>query len=232
MSLRHESGAGEPPGTHDPSASPPLEEVVRAVQAEGADHPAAEVLFRHLDRSFLRFFRAAGFSPDRAEDLTQDALLRVFRKIDDYRFQGSFWAWARSIAVTTLKNHWRDLGAQKRAGREVPLELPPAGEEEKPPRERPELTVDAEAERRTIEGERRRLLRTAFDELPTRMRQTAQLYFGEGFSYQETADALGVGLNSVRSQLGEARQRLRRILGQHLAAPPGDGGSLGGSRGD
>lgn len=219
MSSRHESVPEQ------------LEEAVRAVQSAGPDHPAAETLFRSLDRSFFRFFRGAGFSADRAEDLTQDALFRVFRKIGDYRFQGSFWSWARSIAVTTLKNHWRDSSAKKRAGREVPLELQPLGEEEGTPRERPELTVPAEAEGRTIDGERRRLLWSAFEELPTRMRQTAQLYFGEGFTYQETADALGVGLNSVRSQLGEARQRLQRILRQVLSPPAGDGEGRGGRRG-
>jgi len=219
MSARHESGPEQ------------FDEAVRTVQSAGPDHPAAEILFRSLDRSFFRFFRAAGFSTDRAEDLTQDALLRVFRKIDDYRFEGSFSAWARSIAVTTLKNHWRDSSAKKRSGREVPLEFQPLGGEEGTSRERPELTVAAEAEVLTIDAERRRLLWSAFEELPTRMRQTAQLYFGEGFSYQETADALGVGLNSIRSHLGEARLRLQRILSQYLSSPPGDGEGLGGRRG-
>jgi len=56
------------------------------------------------------------------------------------------------------------------------------------------------------------VLKEAIEGLPPGMRRCAELQlFGE-LKYQEIADLTGIGLNSVRSQLFEVRQRLKPVL--------------------
>jgi RNA polymerase sigma factor (sigma-70 family) len=86
-------------------------------------------------------------------------------------------------------------------------------DEEPLPRRTPaELTVRPVAEPRVLARERNSGLRAALAELPERMRAVVALRLG-GLRYEEIAETLGVGLNTVRSQLHEGKKRLRHILG-------------------
>jgi RNA polymerase sigma factor (sigma-70 family) len=62
-------------------------------------------------------------------------------------------------------------------------------------------------------------LKHAFDRLSPRLRATAVLRLHAGLSEQETADALGCSVGTVKSNLHDARRRLTRLLSEAGFAP-------------
>jgi RNA polymerase sigma-70 factor (ECF subfamily) len=208
----------QPDGSADVSRlplppSPELDAAVAALQRGEALDVHEELLFKSLYRPLHTLFANCDqLSSADVADLTQFTLTRVFDHIDEYRSAGTLWSWVKRIAMNTLSNHLRDQEALKRrASLEVPLEPAPPRDDEPPPRPDKALSEDPEAETRLLDREKRRLLRDALDELPEGMRKAMTLRLS-GLQYNEIADTLGVGLNTVRSQLHAAKDRLRRIL--------------------
>ncbi len=197
--------------------SPDLDQAVAAMQCGEACDVHEELLFKTLYRPLFVLFRNYPLPPAEAEDLTQTTLMRVFDHIAEYRSTGALWSWVKEIAMNTLSNHFRDQAALKRgAALQVSLEatLAARGDADRK-RPRTEPFEDAVAETRLLAGEDAGLLRRALAELPERMRQVVALRLAD-LGYEEIAEALGVGLNTVRTQLHEARKRLRRILAEHF----------------
>jgi DNA-directed RNA polymerase specialized sigma24 family protein len=60
------------------------------------------------------------------------------------------------------------------------------------------------------------MLQAAIEALPPGMRQCAELRLFSDLRYREISDVTGIGLNSVRSQLFEARKRLKPILDEYF----------------
>jgi RNA polymerase sigma-70 factor (ECF subfamily) len=202
--------------------SPALDAAIAALQRGEGLEVHEELLFKSLFRPLSTLFSNRGLLPADAADLTQVTLIRVFEHIEDYRSDGALWAWVRRIAMNTLQNHLRDQDALKRrASLEVPLEPVAPGDDEPSARPDKALSEDPEAENEVLEREERRLLRDALAGLPEGMRQVMTLRLS-GLKYHEIAETLGVGLNTVRSQLHAAKDRLRLILEAHF--PELDGG--------
>lgn len=184
-------------------------------------------LFERRGPEVHRFFVRKGFSFDRAAELTQDTFVRVYQGLREFREESSARTWIFSIARNLYLNARRHDRAAKRKRTEIPLdELRPSGEEGAPPAaalpdpSAPDPLDDA------LQGERREGLWRAVDGLPPRMRQCVRLRVAQERPYQEIADLLGVSIDTVKSQLHQAKGRLRQVLGEEpggLEALGGDG---------
>ncbi len=192
---------------------PLLDAAIRALQRGEGGEEHEERTFKALEPPLLTLFANRGCEPDEAENLTQEVLVRVFENIEDYRWQGTFWAWIKRIAVNVLSNHLRDQEALKRrADRRVSRDRAASDDEERQwMSERPEAHEVPVALEGLLAAERSLRLRDALPQLPERMREVVALRIG-GLTYEEIAETLGVGLNTVRSQLNGSKKRLRRIL--------------------
>jgi len=74
------------------------DDTVRAAVA--GDRKAFEALYRrHADRVYGAVLRLAGFDHARAEDLTQEAFIRAWQKLDGFRFESAFGTWVYRLAV-------------------------------------------------------------------------------------------------------------------------------------
>jgi RNA polymerase sigma-70 factor, ECF subfamily len=203
-------------------AFPGDEEILAAVRAlqRGGSPDAFEVLFRRFYAPLFRFFANRPALREEAEDLAQSTLLRAYERIHLYRpeMEASFAAWLRTIAENFWKNAVRERQALKRA---PPGELRQAGEAPEGAGEGPAAETAPRDERPNPEEavlahERTRVLREAIESLPPGMRQCAELRLFADLKYQEIANLTGIGLNSVRSQLFEARQRLKPVLDSYF----------------
>jgi RNA polymerase sigma-70 factor, ECF subfamily len=201
-----------------PDLSPPEDEAilaaVRALQ-NGAGRDAFEVIFRRYYRPLFIFFSNQIVLREEADDLAQATLIRAFENIQQYRREASFEAWLWKIGKNVWRNAARDRGAAKR------LALAQAQE----------LTADLEGEVSTslllggepldpektvLATERTRVLREAIDGLPPGMRRCTVLRVFGDLKDREISNVTGIGLNSVRSQLFEARKRLKPILDEYF----------------
>jgi RNA polymerase sigma-70 factor (ECF subfamily) len=161
-------------------------DLVRACVA-GAPEAFRELLARYRRSALALAYQMLGNAED-AEDVAQEAFIRVFQAIPQFRQQAAFSTWLYRI-VTNLC-----LGRQRRRRPVVALEAIAEPSSEGIPSE--QVTEDL-------------IARQVLWELPPAMRAVLVLREQEGLSYQEIAAALDVPLGTVRSRLSKARIMFR-----------------------
>jgi RNA polymerase sigma factor (sigma-70 family) len=139
-------------------------------------------------------------SRDDAEDALQNTFVKIFTRLDQYRGQGPFEAWARRIAVTTslhaLEQHRLRHPALGVDFDELAADLPTAE-----PSALEQLAADD--------------LLALLETLPPGYRTVLNLYAVEGYSHQEIAELLGIAEGTSKSQLARARRLLEsRLMAQ------------------
>lgn len=181
------------------------------MREEIAEEPFEEELKALFDRyypSVFHFFQNRGVPREDARDLTQETFLRVYRGIGRFRRDASFQTWLFQIATNLWCNDVRRRTAGKREGREVSLDA--LAEKGREATEEPAHPLDhMEAE------ERRSTLREALSELPPQMRRCVLLRLDRDLKYREIASLMQISVDTVKSQLSQARGRLQARLG-HL----------------
>lgn len=166
-------------------------------------------LFEEYFPAIRAYFRRQGFDVDQATDLAQDTFFRAWRGIGEFRSDASHATWLFKIARHVLLNAWRDRKAGKRQGRTVPLS---EQDDVHPPSSTPPPTG---AEEGMMAQEQLDMLRKSMDALPPQMRQCLRLRLRD-LKYREIAEILGVSIETVKSHLHQARQRLRTELEDHF----------------
>lgn len=167
-------------------------------QAQQGDRRAfGELVRRHREGVVNVVYRMCG-DANLAEDAAQEAFIRAWTHLPNYRPRSPFRNWLYRIAT----NAARDALRRERETVDVdnlPLIAPNAG---------PEETME-KAER----GER---VQQAVLALPTASRAVLVLREYEGLSYREIADTLSIPIGTVMSRLNYARNRLRESLAPYL----------------
>jgi len=156
----------------------------------------SELVAQHGDRVYRLAFRLCGNAHD-AEDITQEAFIRVFRSLDRYK-PGTFEGWMHRI-VTNLF-----LDMARRRSR-IRFEALPEDAERVPGRERsPEQVLSDE----TFDP----VLQTALANLSPEFRAAVVLSDIEDLSYEEVGRILGIKMGTVRSRIHRGRAALRAEL--------------------
>ena len=180
----------------------PAHELAGLVErAREGDVAAFEKLIGKYQSKVYTFAFAFTGSPDVAQDLAQDALVKVYRSLGSFRFQSAFSTWLYSI----VKNTYLDL-VKSRAGRERALEEP-LGEHDLA-----ELRDASTAEERLLAKESRRTLMRALRQVPVAYRTVVMLADVQGLGYDEIAGALEVPIGTVKSRLKRGRDALKDAL--------------------
>lgn len=193
---------------HEERGEPP--EVVAAVRRlrERRDPSCFEPIYLHYFPSLCLYFLKRRFSEPDAEELAQEVLTRVWDNLDQYTGDGPFSAWVGRIAANRWKNAVRERGAKKRQAKEV--ELSKAVQESKA---QPLFTRrDPPADTALAQSQTKERLREALGELPKGMRTCLALRVRD-FAYREIAEAMGVTVGTVQSQIHDGKKRLRDRLG-------------------
>lgn len=170
-------------------------------------------LFDLHGEEVYRFLVRRGVAAEEARDLTQETFVRVYHGLKGFREEATARTWVFSIAQNVYRNTLRHGNATKRQGDEVPLDDWASGDRpERPSHTLPDRSAPDPFET-TLTEERRELLRRAIDQLPVRMRQCVLLWVDHDLKYREIAGVLRVSIDTVKSQLHQAKERLRRALG-------------------
>lgn len=130
-----------------------------------------------------------------AEDILQDAFIKVFDKIHQFKFEGSFEGWIRRIVVNTaLKKYSLRRYEKEVVGYEI--------------KDRDESGMEPSAYAHITEKE----LLVLINNLPDGYRLVFNLFVIEGYQHDEIADMLGIQSGTSRSQLVKARNMLQKQL--------------------
>ena len=171
-----------------------LDIVDLARRASAGEAAAAGALLQELEPLVVRTVRlVVGSGSWAAEDAAQEALFDIDRGIRSLLDPYAVKAWALRVATQR---------AIKVSRRERLLAL----------RRSPNIDPELASGFGDPETGRAAAIKAAFDLLPPRLRATAVLRLYAGLSEEETAEALGCSVGTVKSNLHDARKRLTRAL--------------------
>ncbi len=172
-----------------------------------------ELVRRHGRRIYNLCLRFTGH-PEDAEDLAQEAVVRVYRALAAYdAAQGSLQTWIAALTRNLLIDHYRRARNLRRTdsldAMAAPLPLPAE------PRRQPE----AELYRR----EMRELIERALTRLSPELREAVILRDLQDMDYKEIAQVLRLPEGTVKSRINRGRIELARILKPRFSPPPAAG---------
>jgi RNA polymerase sigma-70 factor (ECF subfamily) len=171
---------------------------------------AEQVFTEHAPRVYSLARRMLGNDAD-AEDVTQDVLLQVVRKVDTFRGESAFPTWLHRVTVNAALGLRRTRAARRE--RQVPdLPEPALGGAAQPgPTRHWCAPPDEQARGREL----RRLIERAIDRLPPIYRDVLVLADVEGLPNAEVGGLLGLSVPAVKSRLHRGRLVLRDALAPH-----------------
>jgi len=172
----------------------PSDQELAEAAREGASEAFRGLVERHQRGVLALCLRYAG-DRDEAEDLAQQAFVRAWQSLPQYRGEGSVRGWLYRIAINLAKNRLRNRG------RWAALEQA----EER-------LTAEAEGPQRLLRAERRGALLQAIAGLPERQRQVVELRALRELSFREVAQVLGGTENAAKVNYHYALKHLRGAL--------------------
>jgi RNA polymerase sigma-70 factor, ECF subfamily len=187
------------------NSSPAQNERAIIARAQNGEAEAFELLYvAHQRRIFHLCYRMVN-DWSRAEELTQDTFLQVYRKLQSFRFESAFSTWIHRIAVNMVLMHLR----QNRAlTHEVALEssAPDDGESS--------FAYESigQSDGRLDHTVDRVALENAVALLPDGYRVIFLLHDVEGYEHHEIAELLGCSVGNTKSQLHKARLKIRAYL--------------------
>ncbi len=184
-------------------AAPPDEELIRAALG-GDDGAFRELMERYKGRAFGVAMGITG-DADEALDVVQDAFVKAYYNLKEFRFGANFYTWFYRLLVNQAIDRWRKASRT----RTVPLdESWLSGEATAPDSAAHPRTPEELAQNRELSE----ALTRAVAGLPEYHRAVILLREVEGLAYEEIAEVLHCSVGTVMSRLHYARGKLKEAL--------------------
>ena len=163
---------------------------------EGDRRMQEEMYRRFSPRMYAVCLRYAG-NAEEAEDILQEGFIKIFKKLDSFRGDGSFEGWVRRVFVNTAIEHFR----RKRY-------LQPVTERE-------ENTIEGKS-MSALDGLAEKDILALIKELSPGYRTVFNMYVVEGYTHKEIGDMLGISEGTSKSQLSRAKVILQDMVRKYL----------------
>jgi len=136
---------------------------------------------------------------DDAQDVAQEAFIKAYRALANFRGESAFYTWLYRIAINTAKNHLTAAGR-----RPVEADLTNADGEELP---LDELQKETETPETLLQVEEMKaIIFATIENLPEDLRTAIMLREMDGLSYEDIAAAMDCPVGTVRSRIFRARE--------------------------
>jgi RNA polymerase sigma-70 factor (ECF subfamily) len=186
----------------------PIDEASLIRAAQRGDSDAFERLVRAYDQSVLRIAMNLLHSPEEARDVYQEAFLKVFRNLHQFRFDCSFHTWLYRVVTNVCFDHLRRRKVRKEESTVVETPdgpVDPAGKiEEEGPAANPERQM---WNRELSDG-----ITAALETLTPRERMVFELRHYEGLKLRAIGEILGTTEEAAKNCLFRATQKMRSGL--------------------
>lgn len=190
-----------------------LDDIELVQLARRKESDAFRIIMQRHNRRLYRVARSVVADDSEAEDVVQEAYVRAFGSLGQFRGDASLATWLTRITLNEA------LGRLRRQRSMVDLEVldaQPTGHSQIIPF--PLMPADTDPERAAAQRQIRRLIEGAVDDLPEIFRVVFVMREIEELSTEETADLLGLPAATVKTRLHRARSALRRSLDDRLAS--------------
>jgi len=178
--------------------------LVRRVQR--GDKGAFDALVLKYQHKVVKLVMRYVRNPAEAEDVAQEAFIKAYRALPQFRGESAFYTWLYRIAINTAKN-----AVVSRDRSPVEFDLDTQGLDESYDMQG-RLKDSETPEGLVLTDEIRSTVNSAIDALPEDLRTAIVLRELEGLSYEEIAAAMGCPVGTVRSRIFRAREAIDRRL--------------------
>lgn len=179
-------------------------------RVQSGDREAFGLLVSKYQRKLLRLVMRLVRDPAEAEDVTQEAFIKAYRALPNFRGDSAFYTWLYRIGVNTAKN-W--LVAHSRR---MPVMSEIVDDESEGIEDGVLLRDDETPDRVLMSRQIGETVNAAMDALPEDLRTAISLREIDGLSYEEIAQVMDCPIGTVRSRIFRARDaiatRLRPLL--------------------
>jgi RNA polymerase sigma-70 factor, ECF subfamily len=180
-------------------------------RVQRGDKQAFDLLVLKYQHRIIKLVSRYIRDPSDAMDVAQDAFLKAYRALPNFRGESAFYTWLYRIAINTAKNY---LVMQSRHLLET--EVIPESEEGEQFELESTLKEYSTPENMVLTDEIQATIVAAIDDLPDDLRTAILLREVEGLSYEEIANVMGCPVGTVRSRIFRAREsvdnRLKPLL--------------------
>lgn len=152
------------------------------------------ILVDRYKQKIYSLLRGMGASPMDAQDLTQEAFIKAYRKLASHQPDKSFASWLYAIAANLLKDHKKKYRFEEHS----------IGQAEAAVSDGPEQSV--------LRTERRTEFQRLLARLPANYRMALLLRYTNDLSYEEIGELLEVPVSKVQNDLYRAKKRLKQLM--------------------
>lgn len=183
-----------------------------ALVLRGDGNAFTPLVERHK-RGIINFVYALVRSPEEADDVSQETFLRAYAHLRTFNPKlAKFSTWLYQIARNTARTHLM------KERRKPPTE--DLFEDETLDQKLPDQRPSAAPEDRLLAADDERMLRSALQRIPEKMRTALVLRYYRHMEYQEIADTMDVSLGNVKTLIHRGKAALAREIGQHDSTAP------------
>lgn len=174
-------------------------------RVKAGDKQAFDVLVRKYQHKLIKLIMRYVSDPADAMDIAQEAFIKAYRALPNFRGDSSFYTWLYRIGINTAKNY---VVAQGRRPPDSDIDAEDAERYDIESRLKDQDTPEGMAQRDEIE----RTVLEAIEALPEDLRTAITLRELEGLSYEEIAQAMECPVGTVRSRIFRAREAIDKRL--------------------
>jgi len=175
-------------------------------RVQRGDKKAFELLVIKYQRKLMRLVSRLVRDQAEAEDVVQEAFIKAYRALPQFRGDSAFYTWLYRIGINTAKNYLVTQGRRAPTSTEADVEEAETFDDGERLRDinTPESLLATKQIAQT--------LNVAMDELPEELRMAITLREIEGLSYDEIAESMGCPIGTVRSRIFRAREAISEKL--------------------
>jgi RNA polymerase sigma-70 factor (ECF subfamily) len=183
-------------------------------RVQRGDKKAFELLVSKYQRKLMRLVSRLVYDQAEAEDVVQEAFIKAYRALPNFRGESAFYTWLYRIGINTAKNH---LVTQ---GRKAPTSTDADVDEAEGFADADGLKDINTPESLLLSKQIAQTVNAAMHALPEELRNAITLREIEGLSYDEIAEVMLCPIGTVRSRIFRAREaiaeKLRPLLGTNI----------------
>ena len=180
-------------------------------RVQQGDKKAFELLVIKYQRKLLRLVSRLVRDQAEAEDVVQEAFIKAYRALPQFRGDSAFYTWLYRIGINTAKNYLANQG------RRAPTSTDANDQEAETFDDADNLRDINTPESMLATKQIARTVNEAMSALPEELKTAITLREIEGLTYDEIADAMDCPIGTVRSRIFRAREaiaeKLRPLLG-------------------
>jgi RNA polymerase sigma-70 factor, ECF subfamily len=181
-------------------------DLVLVKRVQRGDKTAFDLLVRKYQHKVVKLVLRYVRNPAEAEDIAQEAFIKAYRALPQFRGDSAFYTWMYRIAINTAKN---SLASRDRSPIAYDLDL---NDPEESHSVQTKLQDPDTPEGMALTEEIRLIVNSAIEALPEELKTAIVLRELDGLSYEEIAAAMECPVGTVRSRIFRAREAIDKRL--------------------